>query len=97
MTTATMVVRIKARPGMAERVRKELLALAAPTRTDAKCISYNLHQSTEPEGLFMLCANWVDQRALDEHLRLPYLQVLREKLGDSLAEPAEITLWERIR
>ena len=43
----TVVATIKAKPGMEKTVRAAVEALVAPTRAEAGCINYDLHQSPE--------------------------------------------------
>ena len=92
----TVVARIKARPGMEELVRKELLALVAPATSEKGCISYDLHQAVDDKGLFLFYENWSSREALDEHLGKPYLQTLLARAEVLFAEPVDLTLWEMI-
>lgn len=92
----TVLARIKAKQGVEEKVKQELLSLVGPTRAEAGCINYDLHQSMENKSFFMLYENWVSKKALDEHLTMPYLKAFMEKAKEILAEPAEISLWERM-
>ena len=92
----TVVARIKARTGMEERVKQELLSLVNPTRSEAGCINYDLHQSTDDRSHFLFHENWTSKEDLDKHLEMPYLKAFLEKAEAILAEPAEITLWEMI-
>jgi quinol monooxygenase YgiN len=92
----TVVARIRAKKGMEEKVKQELLALVGPTRSEKGCINYDLHQSVENKSLFMFYENWVSKSDLDKHLEMPYMKSHMEKAGEILAEPGEITLWERI-
>ena len=92
----TVLVRIKAKPGMEEEVKKELLSLVTLTRAEAGCLLYDLNQSAEDSSLFMFYENWVCKKDLDEHLAMPYLKSHMKKASEILAGPAEITLWERI-
>lgn len=92
----TVVARIKAKPGMEERVKQELLSLVNPTRSEAGCINYDLHQSTDDRSIFLFYENWTSKEDLDKHIEMPYLKAFLEKAEGILAEPAEITLWEMI-
>jgi quinol monooxygenase YgiN len=92
----TVVARFKAKQGMEETVKQEIMALVEPTRSEAGCINYDLHQSNEDKSVFMLYENWASQKDLDEHLDLPHLKELLGKADQILAEPPEITLWEMI-
>jgi quinol monooxygenase YgiN len=92
----TVLARIKAKEGMEENVRRELLALIAPSRSEKGCINYDLHQSVEDESVFIFYENWTSKEALDAHMEMPYLNAFDEKVEGMLAEPVEISLWEMI-
>ena len=92
----TVVAKIKAKPGMEDKVRETLLNLVGPTRKEAGCINYDLHVSIDDKSLFMFYENWTSKKDLDEHLAMPYLQDFIGKSDDLLAEPLEVVLWEMI-
>jgi quinol monooxygenase YgiN len=41
----TVVAKCRAKPGMEDTVKEEIMALVGPTRYDVACINYDLHQS----------------------------------------------------
>ncbi len=92
----TVVARIRAKPGLEEKVKAELLALVAPTRSEPGCINYDLHQSLDDESLFLFYENWVSRKDLDDHLKTPHLEAFLGKTEELLAEPVEITFWNMI-
>ncbi len=92
----TVLARIRAKEGMEETVRRELLALVAPARSEKGCINYDLHQSVEDKSVFIFYENWTSKEALDRHLEMPYLDAFDEKVEAMLAEPVEISLWAMI-
>lgn len=92
----TVLARMKAKEGIEERVKQELMALVAPSRSEKGCINYDLHQGADDQTLFMFYENWVSKEALDQHAQMPYLQTFGEKASELLTEPVEITLWEMI-
>lgn len=92
----TVVARIKAKAGMEAKVKEVLLGLVAPTRQEAGCINYDLHQALDDKSLFVFYENWLSKKDLDEHLQTPHLQAFLAKVDDLLAEPVDITLWEMI-
>jgi quinol monooxygenase YgiN len=94
--TLTVVARIKAKPGKESQVRQELLSLVAPSRKDAGCVNYDLHQARDNPALFLFHGNWVSKAHLDAHLQKPDLQAVLARLGQLVAEPPQITLWEKI-
>lgn len=92
----TVLARFKAKAGLEEKAKQAIIACVAPTRAEAGCINYDLHQSSDDKGLLMLYENWVSKKALDEHLQMPYLQDLIAKADELFAEPIDISLWEMI-
>jgi quinol monooxygenase YgiN len=87
---------VKAKPGMAETVKQELSALVVPTLAEEGCINYVLHQSVDHAEHFRFYENWTRKELLDRHLQSPHVKCFIAKADQLLAEPAEITLWERL-
>jgi len=92
----TVIARCIAKPEMENQVRDLVMGLVAPTRAEAGCINYDLHQSADNPAVFMLYENWVSRQDLDAHLKMPYLKDFLGKADAVMAEPVEITLWEMI-
>jgi len=92
----TVLALIKAKEGMQEQLKQELISLIGPTHKEAGCIDYLLHQARDDKTRFMFYENWTSQAALDEHLRAAHLQAFVAKAEQLLAEPLDVTLWERI-
>lgn len=92
----TVLARFRARKGMEEQLKQAIMACVAPTRAEAGCINYDLHQRADNPGELILYENWVSKQALDEHLEMPYLKELKAKADDLCAEPLEISLWEMV-
>ena len=92
----TVVAQIKAKPGKETQVRQELLSLVAPSRKDAGCLNYDLHQALDNPALFLFHENWTSKTHLDQHLQQPDLQAVLARLGQLVAEPPQITLWEKL-
>ena len=90
----SVLAMFKAKEGLEEKVKEELMNLVGPTRAEAGCINYDLHQSSEDKTKFMLYENWISKKDLDVHLEMPYLQRFKSIADEILAEPLEITLWE---
>jgi quinol monooxygenase YgiN len=94
--TLTVIAQVRAKPGKENQVRQELLSLVAPGRKDAGCINYDLHQATDNPALFLFHENWASKGHLDAHLNKPDLQAVIGRVGQLVAEPPQITLWEKI-
>jgi quinol monooxygenase YgiN len=94
--TLTVIARIKAKAGLEDLVRQELLALLPPTRSEEGCINYDLHQSVDDGSVFLFHETWGSDDALKRHFETPHLKALSEKAGELLDAPVEITLWKMI-
>ena len=92
----TVIARCRARPGLEQRVRDEILALVEPTRAEPACINYDLHVSVDDPAQFVLYENWTSREALDEHLATPYLERFKGLAPQLLAGPIEIGLYEML-
>jgi quinol monooxygenase YgiN len=92
----SVVATFKAKAGMAEAVREAVLALVAPTRAEAGCINYDLHQSMDDPTVFILYENWVSKADLDAHLEMPHLKQILARADEVLRAPVEIVLCEMI-
>ena len=92
----TVLAQIKARPGREENLKQLALGLVEPTRKEAGCISYDLHEDVANKASFMFYENWESKFALDEHIQTPGLQNFKAQAGDLLAEPLNVTIWKKL-
>lgn len=92
----TVVAQIKAKPGKEAQVRQELLSLVAPSRKDAGCLNYDLHQALDNPALFLFHENWISEAHLEQHLQKPDLKAVLARLEQLVADPPQITLWKKI-
>jgi quinol monooxygenase YgiN len=92
----TVTAQINAKPDKESQVRQELLSLVAPSRKDAGCLNYDLHQALDNPALFLFHENWTSKAHLDRHLQKPDFQAVLARVGQLVAEPPQITLWEKI-
>jgi quinol monooxygenase YgiN len=90
----TVVAQIRAKDGMEDKLKQELVALVGPTRSEKGCIKYELHQSVENKSLYMFYERWASKKDLDEHIHMPHMKAYRKKAGDLFAEPPKIAIWE---
>ena len=96
MKTLTVVSTFQARPGKEAVLREVLNSLLAPTRKEAGCINYDLHQSPEDPAKFLFHENWTGKAALDAHMQMPYLQALLPRVDELCVEFPNIVVWEKI-
>jgi quinol monooxygenase YgiN len=96
MNPITVIAQFKARPGQEMALGRELLSLVEPSRKDAGCLNYDLHQGTDDPGSFLFHENWATRAHLDAHLAKPDLQATLARVGKVAAAPPQVSLWERI-
>ena len=69
----TIVARIEAKKESVELVKSELLKLIEPTRKEAGCIRYDLHQDNENPEVFFFYESWESRELLQAHLENKHL------------------------
>ena len=92
----TVTAHVKAQSGKESQVREALLSLIAPSRKDAGCLSYDLHQAVDNPTAFLFYETWTSKALLDAHLQTPHVQAAMAQMGQLVAEPPQITIWEKI-
>ncbi|MHB0960261.1 MAG: putative quinol monooxygenase [Pirellulaceae bacterium] len=88
---------VKARAGEEEAVKEALLSLVGPTRQEAGCLCYNLHQSKTDPTLFMFYEQWANQDAIDAHGNTPHMKALGSKLKDRTDKGGGVVLYELLK
>lgn len=92
----TVVVRLKAKPGCEEAVRNELHNLLRPTRAEHGCLNFDMHENPNEPGLFLFHENWVCEEDLQRHFQTPHITRWIKTAESLLAEPMELTRWEKV-
>jgi quinol monooxygenase YgiN len=92
----TVVARVRAKTGQEARLRQELQRLVAPTRAEAGCLRYDLHESTAEHGWFLLYETWKSEADLDAHFQTPYLKAFFHMVSELADGPSEITKWTKL-
>ncbi|QSR43592.1 antibiotic biosynthesis monooxygenase [Aeromonas dhakensis] len=87
---------LKARTGMREQLRRELLKLIAPTRREPGNLDYVLFELQEEPGTFYMREAFVNQAALDSHCQTDYFQAFAAEAEALLAEPLRLIFMEEV-
>ena len=88
MSELRVVAVLTATPGSADVIRDVLLALAAATREEEGCVSYELFAS-DAADTFVTVETWRDAADLKEHLASPHLAAAMKAGRDHFAgQPA---------
>jgi quinol monooxygenase YgiN len=88
---------MRAKPGQETRARELLLSLLLPTRAEAGCINYDLHECTETPGEFMFHENWTTEAALAAHLKTSHIAELLRLAPELLEAPPELSRWKSLQ
>ncbi|MGE0354585.1 MAG: putative quinol monooxygenase [Gemmatimonadales bacterium] len=82
-------------PGMEAALKEHLLSLAAPTRAEAGCITYDLYQLPDRPYEFLRHEVWVGAAALEAHKRTPHIRGSFERRQRE-GWTTEIVIWNRV-
>ncbi len=80
-----ILAQITAVPGQETLLRDELIKLVAPTRAEAGCIQYDLHQDTENPGLFVFYEQWETRDLWQAHMQAPHLAAYSEATAGAVS------------
>jgi quinol monooxygenase YgiN len=92
MQRVSVVASLKAKAGMEDRLRLELLKLVEASRKETGCLNYDLHVDIEDPGTFVFYENWVSQLALANHMESDHFLHLRSLQGECFVEAKLRTL-----
>ena len=83
----TLIAELRAKPGSEAQLGERLLQLVEPSRTEAGCINYDVHQSDDDPAHWVVYENWRSEADLDAHLKTPYLVQFAQACTALLREP----------
>jgi len=92
----TVVAEMSARAGREDELRSLLTGLLAPTRAEAGCVQYDLHEATATPGRFVFYENWTSAAALEAHLATPHLQRLAALAPELVEGEMRVVTYHRI-
>jgi quinol monooxygenase YgiN len=74
MTQVTNLALIRAQAGRSDDLGRRLAALVEPSRAEAACVNYDVHQSNTDRDLWMVYENWRSAEDLAIHFTQPHMQ-----------------------
>ena len=83
----TVVAIFRARPAKELALGTALQAMLQPTREEAGCMNYDLHQAEDDPGSFFFHETWASADHHRAHLDTPHVRHLLALTSDLLAEP----------
>lgn len=72
--TLTIVAKLTAVTGEEEFLAKQLSTLVDPTRAEAGCIQYDLHQSNEDPAVFLFFELWETRALWQDHMNSAHIK-----------------------
>ena len=85
-TPLTIVARIEAKPDQIELVKSELTKLIEPTRAEAGCIQYDLHQDNNQPEVFLFFENWETRELWQAHMENEHLKAYMAATEGAVAD-----------
>lgn len=71
-TPICKLVRIKAQPGLADRLHQALMVLETATRSEVGCVEFAFFRALSDQESFVLLEHFVDEAALAFHMAQPH-------------------------
>ncbi|OLN27833.1 Antibiotic biosynthesis monooxygenase [Desulfovibrio sp. DV] len=94
--TVHVVAKFVAKPGQEAALKTAITGLIAPTQKDPGYIAYDLYESTQRPGEFVLIEAWETKELLAAHLDTPHLNGFKAAAPGLLTTPMSVTLFNEI-
>ncbi len=88
--TLTIVARIEAAPGIADRLEAEMKVLVADTRREPGCLRYDLHRDTKITDVFVFVEEWQSMALWQTHMSGAAIRDFNTRIGDGMISSGEI-------
>ncbi len=86
MSNLIVVATVVAKKEFVEIVKSELLKLVPPTRKEAGCIEYQLHQDNEDPAVFVFYETWSSPASLENHMNSDHFKNYVNAVGNLIEE-----------
>lgn len=84
MSTLTIVASIRAKVEKVAFVKAELEKLVSPTRAEAGCVQYDLHQDNDDPAHFFFFENWESRERWQDHMESEHISKYRKATETAL-------------
>ncbi|WP_145950183.1 putative quinol monooxygenase [Paenibacillus sp. Y412MC10] len=91
----TICAILKAKPGNEQSLRDVLIKLIEPSRAESGCMDYTLHNSLEDKGTFVFYESWIDEEAVQAHIKTDHYQTYRQN-AEGLLDTREVHRLKKI-
>ncbi len=92
-----LFARFQARPGCEVALREAIKEIAAPTKLEPGCLSYQAFQSVRVQGEFYVHSQWRDKAAFDVHASLPHTVKFMSIVEPLIDHPFSVSLTEPLQ
>lgn len=86
MSNLIVVATVVAKKEFVEIVKSELLKLVPPTRKEAGCVEYQLHQDNEDPAVFVFYETWGSPASLENHMNSDHFKNYVNAVGNLIEE-----------
>lgn len=86
MSVITIVAKLIVKEDAVEMVKTELFKMIEPTRQEAGCLEYRLHQDNTDPAVFVFYENWKDMASFELHMTTPHFISYVAAVGDALVD-----------
>jgi quinol monooxygenase YgiN len=80
---------VRAKPGQEQELGRRMAALLEPTRAEAGCIAYDLFQSTDNPGVWVLIERWRSVADLNAHVVTDHMAAFLARSAEVIYSPPE--------
>ena len=92
----TVLTYITVKPGFEEKFRKEVATIVEPSRAEAGNLAWFVQESKDDPRQFVFFTRWVNEAALDSHLKSAPLADYLKRTAPFLAEPARLVRFKPV-
>lgn len=92
----TVIAQIRTKAGQRERLRQVLFGLVTPTRAEAGCVTYDLHESNTEPGLFVFYETWKAEADLDAHFQTAHMVAFQARISELVEGAIKLTKCTKI-
>lgn len=96
MSVHTLLVKFSSSPEKAKALEASLLRMAVESKKEVGCLNYDLHQSTETPGDFMIYESWENKSAHSMHDQSLHVKEWRERKHEFLDAATVVTVWKHV-
>lgn len=94
--TLQVVARVIARPETVEAVKRILVGMLEPSRSEDGCLVYELLQCNDDPADFTFVEEWTDEAALARHAASPHIAGVQDELRSLVAVPTSVRKYSLI-